>query len=86
MKGFAEQPPVLNYTINFIVNVINKTSRIKYKICPEWVLILIFAQLILYVIILAVSLRDWELASYFTKREEVFLCQAQGHPFTDIIW
>lgn len=35
MKGFAEQPPVLNYTINFIVNVINKTSRIKYKICPE---------------------------------------------------
>lgn len=21
MRGFAEQPPVLNYTINFVVNV-----------------------------------------------------------------
>lgn len=58
MKGFAEQPPVLNYTINFIINIINKTSRIQCKICPECVLILIVAQLILCIIILAVSLRD----------------------------
>lgn len=58
MRGFAEQPPVLNYTINFVVNVTNETSRIECKICPEFVLISIVEQLILYVIILAISSRD----------------------------
>lgn len=49
MKGFAEQLPVLNYTINFIVSVINETSRIECEVCPKCVLISIVAQLISYV-------------------------------------
>lgn len=50
MRGFAEQPSVLNYTIDFVVNVTNETSRIECKICPEFVLISIVVQLILSVI------------------------------------